>query len=400
MCEVNTAKMAKFDIRELNYITCGKKQNTFNIAYCYTDDGHISGDVQKPASLSTVHTTTMFGDIGEFQTMSEQYGSNKCSFYDIDNKIIVHNLYDCSKSLLKTTAKKYGIDGNRDGNVDLFLPTLSSDFIGICQFQNFAYGLTPLTDQSPVALSIIPNNFGKYDSSYHYSLESRLLQTILYPRPSEVLAGHSDVSSYDVLVAQAGELSNYALSSIFKIRRSLDGIRHNYIVEFPEDTVQNQYYDGYIQCDMALAKNYLDSMYTMQVGEGFDISSCREYCNIDVCGDQLYMTYRDNVNYSSQLCGIGSEVQHFNMQESSIKTYGYQHVEVVDTWSRFDRHGAAGHKSSMFSIKLIDTGLNESTIDSQAKQKLRQNIQNSIRALVDSLAPANCQLFNIYFDGR
>ena len=62
--------MAKFDIHELNYITCGKKQNTFNITYCYTDDGHIAASMPKRPILSTLQTTTLFGDIGEYSTMA------------------------------------------------------------------------------------------------------------------------------------------------------------------------------------------------------------------------------------------------------------------------------------------------------------------------------------------
>ena len=62
--------MAKYDIRELNYITCGKSQNTFNVSFCYTDDGMIRSSTLKPAALSSLRTTTFFGDIGEVESMS------------------------------------------------------------------------------------------------------------------------------------------------------------------------------------------------------------------------------------------------------------------------------------------------------------------------------------------
>ena len=43
----------------------------------------------------------------------------------------------------------------------------------------------------------------------------------------------------------------------------------------------------------------------------------------------------------------------------------------------------------MFSIKLVDTGLNESSIPEEAKIKLRQNIEHNVRSIIDKLIPAN-----------
>lgn len=63
--------MAKFDIKALNYITSGPKQNTFNIEYRYTDDGMIQS--RPPHVLSTLkqsHVDTFFGDVGVSETMS------------------------------------------------------------------------------------------------------------------------------------------------------------------------------------------------------------------------------------------------------------------------------------------------------------------------------------------
>lgn len=63
--------MAKFDIKALNYIVSGPKQNAFNIEYRYTDDGMIQS--RPPSVLSTLHqshTDTFFGDVGIDETMS------------------------------------------------------------------------------------------------------------------------------------------------------------------------------------------------------------------------------------------------------------------------------------------------------------------------------------------
>ena len=405
--------MAKFDVRELNYITCGKKQNTFNIGYSYTDDGHIGDDIQNRPILSTLRTTTFFGDIGEYSTMSQKFNSNKCSFYDIDNKMIVHNLYDTTKSLLKTTAKKYSSNllAKRE-NIDMFAPPMSSDFINICQFENYAYGLTKMTNKAPVILSVVMNNRSNFDFTYHCSLSNDTIGTFLCPKPEEVWSTFNHITSYDELILNAGqELSNTIISTIFNVKRDLKNIQHNYVIEIPESKMYNEYYKGYIQCDMMVAKNHLDYSYSMNMDEMFNLSSCREYCDINVCGNQLYMTYRDNLDYKSDAyggvtyvdvdedTGYDKSISVYNMTPVR-KPYGYQHVEVIYSWNRWDGSANAGHKSSMFSLRLIDTGLNESTIDEEAKMKLRENIQKNVRAIIESITPANCQLFDIYFEGK
>lgn len=405
--------MAKFDVRELNYITCGKKQNTFNISYCYTDDGHIAKNiVGRPANLSVLRTTTFFGDLGEYSTMSQQYASNKCSFYDINHKIIVHNLYDIEKSLLKTTAKKHSQDLMQTENIDMFMPQLHSDFLHICQFENYAYGLTQMTNQSPVILSVVMNNNSNFDITYHYNLSNDTIQTFTCPKPDEVLPSYADATSYDQLIEDSYDLSDTVISTIFNAKRSFKNIMHNYVVEIPEDKEWNDYSKGYIQSDMLITKNHLNYSYTMDMDANFNLSGCREYCNIDVCGNQLYMTYRDNIDYSSgiqdSITYVGGVVDSSQYDSTMLTTdmqlvkkpYGYQHVEVLDSWNRYDGKPNAGHKPSMFSLRLVDIGLNESTINEEAKAKLRENIRKNVRAIIDSITPANCQLFNIYFEGR
>jgi hypothetical protein len=122
--------MAKFDIQELNYITAGKSQNTFNITYKYTEDGMIQlKEKQAPEGLSVSRTHTFFGDIGEYETMSDKYNSNKQSFYDMTNNILVHNLYSIERIKTKTTSKQHNSVGQYQ---DIYVPYISNDFIHMC----------------------------------------------------------------------------------------------------------------------------------------------------------------------------------------------------------------------------------------------------------------------------
>lgn len=400
--------MAKFDIQELNYITAGKSQNTFNITYRYTDDGMIQiTDTSKyPATLSVQRTQTFFGDIGEYDSMSNKYNSNKESFYDITNGILIHNLYNIDKSKTKTTAKKYGQINEYQ---DIYVPYISTDFINICQYKSNAYGLTKEYKNNPFHITNTYNNSTVFDITYYNCIISDNFHTYLYPKPQELMA---DCSTYTSVIENAMELSNQYISAIFKPNKDLLNIEHNYVVEIPETKPFIDYTNGYLLGDTIVTKNHLNYQYTLCTNDNYGLSGCREYCNINSCGGKLYMTYRDNINYSSEIDGC---VTYYDNLNSNIDTnlsitqyklskyrtnYSYQHVEVIDSWNRFDGDQKTGHKSSMFSIKLIDTGLNESTIQEDVKLKLRQNVEHNVRSIINNLIPANTQLFKVYFEGK
>lgn len=395
--------MAKFDIYELNYITASKSQNTFNITYCYTDDGmiRINDKSQKPTNLSVAKTQTFFGDIGEYDVMSDKYNSNVQSFYDMTNGMIIHNLYNVNKTKIKTTSKQIGSTGYQD----IFVPYISNDFMHICQFKSYAYGLTPEYSTNPCMKYIQLNDYTDFDTTYHNKLSSDCTHTFLYPHVEEIDA---TCSSYNSIIEKYGDLSNSIISSIFCPTRDMLGICHNYIVELPEYGKYNNYIDGYIFGDAIMAKNHLNYQYSMNVDANYNLSACREYCSINTCGNQLYLTYRDNVNYQKtseerkiyyQNDTNQLSINQLNMSKHQTQ-YSYQHVEVINSYNKFDNAKNTGHKSSMFSLKLHDTGLNESTIPENIKKNLRQNIVNNVRMIVENLIPANTQLFNIYFDGK
>lgn len=61
------------------------------------------------------------------------------------------------------------------------------------------------------------------------------------------------------------------------------------------------------------------------------------------------------------------------------------------------------HKSNLFSIKIYNSGLDEFSMDKlsdserQMGESLKKSISNAMKDLVDSIAPANTQLFATYF---
>ena len=401
--------MAKFDIQELNYITAGKSQNTFNITYRYTNDGmiQISDKSKWPETLSVSRTHTFFGNIGEYDTMSDKYNSNKESFYDITQNILIHNLYNINKVTTKTSAKKIGLINEYK---DIYIPYISSDFINVCQYKSNAYGLTHPYMNNPLTITNIYNNVNNFDITYYNNISSDNFHTYLYPKPQELM---SECSTYTDVIENAMSLSNTYISSIFKPNKDLLGVEHNYIVEIPETKPFIDYYvNGHLLGNSSVTKNHLNYQYTLCTNNDYGLSGCREYCNINVCGGKLYMTYRDNIHYiatSNETITYYDDLNSTSSNDLSIEqyqlskrrtNYNYQHVEVIESLNKFDNDQLGGHKSSMFSIKLVDTGLNESSIPEEAKIKLRQNIEHNVRSIIDKLIPANTQLFKIYFEGK
>ena len=160
------------------------------------------------------------------------------------------------------------------------------------------------------------NNVSKFDTTYHSVISSNEIHTFLYPRPQEL---NSSCSSYTSVVDNAGELSNCAISTIFQLGRDLRGIQYNYIVELLENSKHIDYTKGYILGDAITTKNHLNYQYSISVDSNYNLSGCREYCNIDVCGNQLYLTYRDNVDYS---IGSISNVTYFDgTSKLSVNAY-------------------------------------------------------------------------------
>lgn len=416
--------MAKFDVKSVNMITCGPKQNTFSIDFAYRHDSNIDPSTPLPDRFDRVISRTFFGNIGTDETMHDSYATNKSAFYDVNNKIIIHNLYDITKTRLKTTAKKQSVDPTRNDRIEMYAPVVSSDLFDICQLANYAYALTEKTSQSPVMLSADFTGATATDYSYTYALVNQCIDTYLYPMVTD-LTGSEAISTYQ-LYALENELSDSRISSIFSSARDLDGINYHYLLEIPEGTVDNDYDRGYIQANMYLGKNVLNYMYDTQISSDmFELNNCRDYCGIGVCGGQMFMKYRVNTDYKNRNRTVTfyennpldqydadpqgqsagqveyqyDSVVHYPMEEERTP-YSYQHVEVVHSLNRFDGDINNGHKSSLYSLTLHDTGLNSSTIPENVKSKLRQTIINNIRSVADKICPANTQLFNVYFEGK
>lgn len=75
----------------------------------------------------------------------------------------------------------------------------------------------------------------------------------------------------------------------------------------------------------------------------------------------------------------------------------YDNVEIIHSFNRFT--SVVNHKSNLFSLKISDLGLDESSyLTEKQKQNLRIWFKNRITTMVDAVKPAHTQLFDVYID--
>ena len=75
----------------------------------------------------------------------------------------------------------------------------------------------------------------------------------------------------------------------------------------------------------------------------------------------------------------------------------YQFVERLKGFYKYK--SIANHKSNIYSIKIINSGLNNAMPDGTEKEALRELVYNSIKSAVKKIAPASTQLWKIEYVG-
>ena len=111
---------------------------------------------------------------------------------------------------------------------------------------------------------------------------------------------------------------------------------------------------------MMTAKSLYDSQYSMNMPSEWTISAARTYCGIGTCGGRAYLKYWDDVNYdviSSASAGVAEcQVESANSYDGSRYSdmKPYQKIEFLYP---NDHTSSAKHKSNVFSIEILSTGI-------------------------------------------
>lgn len=318
----------------------------------------------------------------------------------------------CIKSRFKKTKKNRnvpenlifsGIDQKTNANIDIYL-VLDDYPIDFCQCNNDAYLVTQPMTTTPYYLKTDISSVSQH--SYHFQLENDQLETYLY---KPVSAYDSTASSYNnYLSTVAASMTTSALIDIFTPDRKIYGIDYNYIVNIDQmgnanPNINNPtiYDNGDIHGFMSLGKNIFNSLYSMQMANTSSLSACRLYCGIQNSQNKVLLKYYDSVDYSLPGTKDQNGHEYASQRERSTGKYPYQKVEYFYPNKMASQ---AKHKSNLFSIKVNESGLDDDTINNSSNEQfkrlavqMKRDIFNGAKALADSIAPANTQLFKVYF---
>jgi hypothetical protein len=81
-----------------------------------------------------------------------------------------------------------------------------------------------------------------------------------------------------------------------------------------------------------------------------------------------------------------------------LHSHSYEHIERIVPQTR-GRLGSSHHKSNIYSIRISDSGLNESITEEDVRKVVQDSINASIRDVVKKAAPIETQLWQINWEG-
>ena len=422
--------MAKYKVNRINYITVGKSQHLLNMDVTRLDTNYSSfvlgtnerlenktivskdnfkfriitksneGSGNLENSVESRTYVTNDGENGIFGGSDSHIFSIKQSDKAAEitkNGVLIDPLYLINDICIKSSVEKpnnlqkISSKKTSDNYVDIYSPVISDEFIYMCQYGSYTLALTHRTTNGPnylqTNLATLNNELSNYidNTIYSWEINSQQIKTYLY-------------NTKDTLNDKdQKELSNY-----FKPKYNLVGLKYNYILEIPNvlgSNVYNDYESGDIQGDFVQAKNQYDAKYSINMPSISSIQNARDYIGIDICGNQPYLKFYDNVNY---YLGLNTQtkttnfddIQSSGVSEDSSKVYPFQKIETFDYINRF--RNISKHKSPLYSLKINKTGLSYIK-DSDARIKIKKEITNNIREITKKLCPAQTQLFNVYF---
>lgn len=378
-------------------------------------DFYVYGDKQVSFGITTDGVSkTYFGDVAATEGFTENLDYSHASTYDYTNGHVVHSLYDVTKARLKTpvySKSKSSISGLESDFVDVYAPSLSgASIIGMVGIEDYQYCLTtPMTKSIAYPyVSLSSKMIGDY--TYGTTLSSSTIPTYLYEPITELCSNYNSYDGYIKTLFR--DNIDDGLNRVFEVKNNLLAVNYNYILEFQLGKIRNIYDEGMLFCDPYVGKNHYTAEYTVSASTDtagkFVLDDCRDYCGIGCGGGQVFLKYTDDKRYvedsrvDTPYTNInGKPITEVTMKQQAVhgRQFNFQHIEVLKSMNRFSPSNQ--HKSNIYSLELVDTGLNDnSNIAESIKEKLRQDVKNMVRDMAEQICPADTQLFEVYFSGK
>lgn len=371
--------MAKYNIKNINYISSDDNIVMINLDY---DDGNV----EKRNKTFVAETKTY-----------DNKTINKC-IVNNDDTVQFTPIYDIEDMNIKYGYVKprdindVDVQYTRDGKINLYANDIENAPIGFVHFPQNGYSFVlsqPTITYTKCLRTTLKENYelGKETLFYSYVIDGENNNTTYLYRTEDDLG-----ESYE-------EYSKFNPSSqLFEVKYDLKNIKYNYIYYINTLYGQHEFNNGDIYGDMRKLKNVLDANYSMNITEFDDdtcnIKNCRDYCSVGCCGNDLYLTFYDNTEYSQLRHEEKDDIIEKQLQIKSPKTYPYQKVEIIKEFNAVSID--TKHRSSLFSIELSNVGLTDQDTDT-TKQRIKKDIVNKIREMTRNICPSNTHLFDVYF---
>lgn len=356
--------------------------------------------------------------------------------YIADNIANTRNNLTCNSSKIKNmydiydvTLQKLGAHdalnpalANTDHHHEIYAPQLASQPIGFCQTQmdNTYFNDTLVAfkpEQSIGAMfqsNLLDSREDGIDAShsYHMSIHEQNARTYTYNDKD-----HKAVTQHENFIPM----------------RDYTSVQRNLVAEIPMDSMRfsdieardanadltASYDDGVVYFKrMHICKNAYNAQYTMEMSSTTQIAHARVYCGIGTSSGQPYFKYFDSLNYNSlPTNAVGAYTSVATERASSIDNSKnstfmspFQKIEFISPVQHQDNDGL--HKSNVFTVTVKDTGIqkqqhyleqngtfDEHSADVQSKlDRIKTDIVHAVQDIVKNSAPANTQLFNVYFE--
>jgi len=138
------------------------------------------------------------------------------------------------------------------------------------------------------------------------------------------------------------------------------------------------------------------------------IEDVRSYVDMNVGAGTPWMAYKvrdsyegeryidkNNVNLKEELL---SPVNVALSGEKLTGVFAYEHIERIAGIKR--NVPSNSHKSNIFSVRIKDSGLNESITDETIRAQTQDGLDKVIKEVIERIAPAHTQLWKIDWTGR
>lgn len=348
----------------------------------------INIDIESPEQTNTWNLNKSFN----IEILKDESDSQNIMTSQTDQNFKIIPMYEIPDLNIKLQYNKsdYIINQSEyldDGKIDVYSASIDTHPIGFVHYEQNTNTFI-LTNKTPASTQMAITNINTNKNSdnifYNYQI-------------TEYNCGNAytyqDLDEHNIS-SQSNLIKMYGPDFVFTPTKKITGIDYNYLYIINNSKLQTygNYKHGDIYGDIRQTKNLYDPLYSMNMPNCNTITKCRSYCGIGICGNKLYLKYYDNIEYKKLNEHKSDDVTEVNMYKQDLIKYPYQKIEIIDILNNAVLN--AKHKTNYFSIEIKKTGLvsnNQDTI----KNKIKKDIQNQLRDLIQKVCPVDTNLVKI-----